>query len=113
MSKNQKRIVKHKIQSSSGDLVEVQISVTYKKRKGLIVTRDLLNELIRHKAATSRGVWRNNRVEGAFEGEQPPGFSIKIIRWRNPDRLASEDSGWRSGDQAEAWGSLRRVISVI
>lgn len=102
-----------KLRRSSGDLVEIQISVTYKKRKGLEVTRELINDMIRHKAATSRGVWKNNRVVGAHEGEEAPGFSIEIIRWRNPDRDDEDDRIWRSGSQADAWGSLRRVISVV
>lgn len=108
-----KRKLTIKNRTSSGDLVEVQISVTYKKRKGLTVTRELIHDMIRHKAETSRGIWKGNRVVGAFEGESIPGFTLKIIRWRNPDRLADEDQGWRSGSQADAWGSLRRIIAVI
>ena len=102
---------KYVIRRSSGDLVEIQIAaIFHKKPRGAKITKELVDAMIRHKAETSRGVWKGGRVKGAHEGENPKGVDLKIIRWRNPDRLAEEDTGWRSGSQAEAWGSLRRVI---
>ena len=103
---------KYVIRKSSGDLVEIQIAVIFhKKPRGAKITKELVDAMIRHKAKTSRGVWKGGRVEGAHEGENPKGVDIKIIRWRNPDRLAEEDAGWRSGSQADAWGSLRQVTA--
>lgn len=115
-SKKIKKVIKFKTQHSSGDLVEIQIAVVFHKRpkgtpKNWRPSRELVQSMIRHKAATSTGEWNGYRVVGANEGYTPSGVDLKIIRWRNPDRLADEDQGWRSGDQADAWGSLRRVIS--
>jgi hypothetical protein len=106
-----------KIRKSSGDLVAIQISARLKKGvPKKMLTAKLLEAMIRHKAETSRGEWNGTYVVGAHEGEDPTGIKLSIIRWKNPDRLASEDQGWRYADpdspseQADAWGSLRRII---
>lgn len=103
---------------SSGDLIAIQIVARVKKiPKGFKLTRAIMDEMIRHKADTSDGYWDREQVAGAREGEDPTGIEFKIIRWKNPDRLASEDTGWRyanpdsASEQADAWGSLRRIIS--
>lgn len=113
------------IRKSSGDLVAIQIAVRVSKfvtnamrRNKIKLSRQLVESMIRHKAETSRGQWNGTYVEGAHEGDDPPGIHLAIIRWKNPDRLADEDSGWRyanpdsSSEQADAWGSLRRIIQV-
>ena len=114
----------YKIRTSSGDLVAIQISIKISKeiknlfrRKGWKFTRELIESMIREKADTSTGVWANDHCEGCKQGNDPVGIELKIIRWRNPDRLASEDQGWRyanpdsPSEQDDAWGSLRRIIS--
>lgn len=105
------------IRPSSGDLVAIQISARLKKGvPKKLITRELLEAMIRRKAETSTGQWNGFVVKGASEGIDPTGIKLSIIRWRNPDRLASEDTGWRYADpdspseQADAWGSLRRII---
>lgn len=107
----------HKIRKSSGDLVAIQISVRVKKGVNKkLLSRELIEKLIRHKADTSEGYWHKDRVVGAKEGDDPSGMKLSIIRWRNPDRLADEDQEWRYADpdsaseQADAWGTLRRII---
>jgi hypothetical protein len=110
--KAKKKVTKFKVRSSSGDLVEVQIAaIVHSRPKGVKLTRELLESMIRHKAETARGQWNGRSVVGAYEGENPKGIELKIIRWRNPDRLADEDTSWREGSQADAWGSLRRIIA--
>lgn len=110
---------KYVIRKSSGDLVAIQIAVRLKKgisKKSL--SRELIENLIRHKAETSTGTWVNDHCEGCRQGADPTGISLVIIRWKNPDRLASEDQGWRYADpdseqeQDEAWGTLRRIIQT-
>lgn len=110
---------KYVIRKSSGDLVTIQLAIRLKKgvpKKAL--SRALLENLIRHKAETSTGHWVNDHCEGCKQGEDAPGFHIAIIRWKNPDRLAVEDQGYRYADpdspseQDDAWGTLRRVIST-
>jgi hypothetical protein len=82
------------------------------------LSRELLENLIRHKAETSTGHWDNDHCSGCRQGEDPPGMQLAIIRWRNPDRLAEEDTGWRYADpdspseQDDAWGTLRRIIQT-
>lgn len=108
------------IRKSSGDLVAIQISVRVNKHlaKDIKLSRALLEDCIRHKAQTSSGTWVRDHVSGAHEGDDPLGIKLSIIRWKNPDRLADEDSGWRYADpdspseQADAWGSLRRIIQT-
>jgi hypothetical protein len=110
------KIFNLKIRQSSGDLVQIQISARLKKvPKGFKITRELLSAFIREKAEKSRGQWmqKEQRVRGAFEGPNPPGIELKIIRWRNPNRKDPSLRGWRYGTQADAWGSLRRPLQLI
>jgi hypothetical protein len=110
------------IRKSSGDLVAIQIAIQLKKgfrKKDLkALNRELIESMIRHKAETSSGIWDNDHCSGCRQGEDPPGMRLVIIRWRNPDRLAAEDTGWRYADpdspseQDEAWGTLRRIIQA-
>jgi hypothetical protein len=110
--KKKTKKMKFKIRTSSGDLVEIQlVAIFHKPPKGFKPSRELIESMFRHKAATARGQWNGVRVVGAYEGESPKGVELKIIQWRNPDRLADEDQGWRQGSQADAWGSLRRIIA--
>jgi len=110
--KKKTKTTKFHYRSSSGDLIEIQIAaIFHKPPKGLKITKALVDSMIRHKAETARGVWNGYRVVGAYEGESPKGVELKIIQWRNPDRLAEEDQSPRSDTQAEAWGSLRGPIS--
>lgn len=110
---------KYVIRKSSGDLVAIQIAIRLKKgipKKAL--SRELLENLIRHKAETSSGHWDGDHCSGCSQGDDPPGMQLAIIRWRNPDRLAEEDAGWRYADpdspseQDDAWGTLRRIIQT-
>jgi len=102
---------------SSGDLVAIQISAQLNRvPKGFKITREILEEMIRNKANSSEGHWNGYTVEGAKEGDDPPGIRLLIIRWKNPDRDLPEDRGYRYAtddpeEQAQAWGSLRRIIS--
>lgn len=104
------------IRQSSGDLVQIQIAARlHKVPKGFKITRELLSAFIRKKASESRGQWKQKAgvVEGAKEGANPPGIELRIIRWRNPDRKSRGLRTWRYGTQADAWGSLWRVLLLI
>jgi hypothetical protein len=120
---------KYVIRKSSGDLVAIQIAIRVsaevknqmRRKNGLKLTRELLESMIRHKAETSTGEWtggEGGHCSGCMQGDDPTGIELKIIRWRNPDRLASEDQGWRyanpdsPSEQDEAWGTLRRIIQT-
>jgi hypothetical protein len=107
------------IRKSSGDLVAIQIAIRLKK--GIpkdALSRELLENLIRHKAETSTGHWNGQNCVGCKQGDDPEGIQLAIIRWRNPDRLAEEDTSWRYADpdspseQDDAWGTLRRIIQT-
>jgi len=94
---------------SSGDLVEIQLSATLKRvPKGVKITGKLLAEMVKHKAETSVGRWTGRKAAGCREGKNPPGIELKITRWRNPSRKGKLRQ-WRTGSQAEAWGTLRRI----
>lgn len=96
-----------------GDLVSIQIAARLKRvPKGLKITKALLADMVRRKAATSAGFWDANKVVGASEGKNPAGIELKIIRWRNPGRNSASLRGWRSGSQADAWGSLRHPLTA-
>lgn len=110
--------IKFTLRESSGDLVQIQIAAHIKKApKGIKITRALLNDMIRRKAKTSRGRWYGNGVRGAVEGVDPKGIYLEITRWRNPSRSRGKrgrgGDEWRTGSQADAWGSLRRILQVI
>lgn len=103
------------MRESSGDLVRIQIVAQMRKvPKGMKISKDLLTSMVRHKADTSEGQWDGTQVAGAVEGEDPKGIKLLIIRWSNPERHGAkkyyryaEDN---PSDQADAWGSLRRVL---
>ncbi len=97
-----------------GDLVSIQISARLKRvPKGLRITKALLADMVRRKAETSAGYWDgNNAVLGAKAGKDPKGIELKIVRWRNPGRNSAGLRGWRSGIQADAWGSLRNPLAA-
>lgn len=95
-----------------GDPVSIQISVHLKRiPKGMRITKQLLEAMIRRKAETSSGHWDGkSRVVGAREGKDPKGIEIKINSWKNPSRK-SRDRGDRDyGPQADRWGSLWQII---
>lgn len=92
------------------DSVDVQLSVTVNVPRGKTLAREVIEQAIKYKATT---------------GDDPPGFKIRIIRWRNPDRSGSdspetiyknpEDAelqpGWREyGKQSERFGTLARSL---
>lgn len=124
--KLKKKRSKYVIRKSSGDLVAIQIAIRVsaevkkqmRRKSGLKLTRELLESMIRHKAETSTGHWDGDHCSGCMQGDDPIGIELKIIRWRNPDRLADDDQGWRYADpdspseQDEAWGTLRRIIQT-
>lgn len=96
-----------------GDLVSIQISARLKKvPKGLKITKALLADMVVRKAETSAGYWDGKTVRGAREGKNPRGIELKITRWKNPDRKHAGLRGWRSGSQADAWGSLRNPLAA-
>lgn len=101
---------------AGGDLVTIQIAARLKKvPKGLKVTKALLADMVRRKAATSSGFWDGRTVVGAKEGIDPRGIELRITRWKNPDRKRRGLRGWRTSPpatQAEAWGSLRHPIAA-
>lgn len=92
------------------DACDVQISVTANIPRGMKLAREVIVEAIRYRAA---------------HGENPKGFTVKLIRWRNPSRSGSdspntiyknaEDAelqpGWREyGSQDERFGTLARLL---
>lgn len=102
-----------KVRHPGGDLVSIQIAARLKRvPKGLRITKALLADMVRKKAAASDGFWDGHKVAGAHEGADPPGIELRIIRWRNPSRKRSSDRSWRSGSQADAWGSLRNPLAA-
>lgn len=101
-----------KTRTSSGDLVSIQIAARLKRvPKGLKITKALLSDMVYRKARTSAGQWDGYKVVGAKEGIDPKGIKLTIVRWRNPGRKRGL-SGWRTGTQADAWGSLRNPIAA-
>lgn len=107
------RYYNFKVGSGFGDFLEIQVSAKLKRVPvGVKITRAMIQEMIRDKALDSSGQWNGVRVVGAREGRNPPGIELTIIRWRNANRKKTS-SGWRSGDQADAWGSLRRPIAEV
>lgn len=113
-SKARKR-VKGKRRGRKPDAVSVQLSVTLlrKLKKGYKLSPKVLEQAVRRKAELSNGYWDESRgrVISAREGPDPTGMVLKIVRWRNPSRGRGK-SGWRSGTQADAWGSLRGLLSA-
>lgn len=107
------RSMKISTKTSSGDLVSIQISAQLKRvPKGLKITKALLSDMVQRKARTSDGYWDGYSVVGAKEGIDPKGIKLKIVRWRNPGRNRRGLRGWRDGNQADAWGSLRNPIAA-
>jgi|SRR5579863_3585260 len=101
-----------KIAHPGGDLVSIQVSARLKRvPKGMRITKALLADMVRRKAETSGGYWNGNRVVGAAEGIDPPGIELRIVRWKNPDRKTAAGRAWRTGKQADAWGSLRHALT--
>lgn len=106
-----KRLIK--VRHASGDLVAFQVSATVKRPKGVVLTAELLEQMVIRKAETSLGKYnpQTGTVDGAKEGEDPSGVKLKIIRWKNPDR--KRKTGWRNyGSQADRWGSLRLALAT-
>lgn len=93
------------------DAVAVQVSVilTRKLKPEYKLNKSVLTQAVLRKAEGSDGVWRGGEVIGAEEGPDPPGMKLKIIRWKNPGRRGGK-AGWRTGTQADAWGSLRGLL---
>lgn len=112
-AKTKTKTLRFTVQHPGGDLVSIQVSARLKRvPKGMKITKALLADMVRRKAETSGGYWDGRRVVGASEGKNPPGIELKIIRWKNPDRKNASDRNWRSGTQADAWGSLRNPLSA-
>ena len=109
MPKTTKRTLKARM--PSGDPVSIQFSITVRRPSGVKLTSALLSEMVRQKALGSTGQYdpKSGRTKGAKAGPNPRGVTLKIIRWRNPDRRGKLKA-WRSGTQAEAWGSLRHAF---
>lgn len=71
--------------------VRLQISVTVRKRKGLTVTKELLNDVIRYAAE--------------HEGKSPhPDFAVIPIAWKHPTYESDVD------DEERFWKSLRGFL---
>jgi hypothetical protein len=91
------------------DSLDVQISVTAKVPRNIEIASSVIEEVIRYRAK---------------HGRNPQGFSVNIIRWRNPDRKAGmlsevytnpDDAkgqkGWRKyGPQKERFATLGRAL---
>jgi hypothetical protein len=91
------------------DSVDIQFSVSVNVPKGKRLRAEVIREAIMYRAK---------------HGRAPRGFTIKLIRWRNPNRLegdpdeqysdpesAQYQAGWRSyGGQSERIGTLARVL---
>lgn len=92
------RKASRKRRRSSRDPLQVQIAVRGRLPRGRRLTKTFLRDAIRHKAAT---------------GEDLPGLDINIVRWRNPGRKNTSLRDWRTGDQADAWATLRRPLQRI
>lgn len=101
-----------KARMPSGDPVSIQISATIRKPKHVKLTPALLSAMVRAKAESSVGEYnpRTRTTQGARMGKDPTGVKLRIIRWRNPERKGA-GKAWRTGGQAQAWGSLRRALA--
>lgn len=95
-----------------GDPLRFQVAAIIKRPKHVKLTKELLAEMVRRKAAGSAGLWDGTKVVGATEGPDPSGIKLKITSWRNPKRKgeAKNRANRSHGTQAERWGSLRRAI---
>lgn len=77
----------------------MQIAVKIHKRlKGVKITRALAREWVLNKARTATET---------YAGDTPRGVELIIQRWRNPGRRTSGGRDWRSGNQTDAWTTLR------
>lgn len=115
--KSKKRI--RKPRASSGDLVAIQISAKLKKvPRGLKITAELMESLVKTKARESSGEWISTGIGtgyavGCKAGPNPKGIDLRIIRWNNAERYGKGKSNWRyATSQDEAWGTLRRAIQA-
>lgn len=91
------------------DSVDIQLAVTVNVPKGARLAPGVIEEAIKYKCK---------------HGKNPRGFNVKIIRWRNPDRMEGDpeeiftnpeaaklQSGWRKyGPQAERFGTLGNAL---
>lgn len=91
------------------DSVDVEMSVTANVPRGLRLRADVIEQAVMYKAK---------------HGRAPRGFTIKVNRWRNPNRLegdtdrvhtnpedAEGQAGWRDyGAQGERIGTLARIL---
>ncbi len=115
MARRKTKTVTVKSKTPSGDPVSFQIAITMHRPSNVKLTKELLRDMIRHKAETSAGTYehKTGTVRGAREGRDPVGVTMKITRWRNPARKGAADNRtYRShGSQADRWGSLRLAIA--
>jgi hypothetical protein len=85
------------------DALATQIMVRAKIPKGVRITRSVIEQAVRFRAAT---------------GKNPPGFDVRIVKWRNENRRRAEDRAWRgveggrnaSASQIDRWLTLGRAI---
>lgn len=93
------------------DAVSVQIAVIldHKLKKKYKLSRKVLEQAVMRKAEGSAGIFARGHVVGAREGPNPKGMKLLIKKWRNPSRRGHK-AAWRTGTQADAWGSLRGLL---
>ena len=98
-----------KIGKKLTDSVDVQLSVTANVSRGKKFSREVIEEAIRYRAK---------------HGKNPRGFTVRINRWRNPDRIEGDpdevyknpsdaefQAGWRDyGPQKERFDTLGRAL---
>ena len=85
------------------DPLDVQLSVKLRVPKGRKISRKLIIQAIKFRAA---------------HGRDPQGFTIKIARWRNPGRVNLVDRQWRgmkgrkggAESQTERFDTLGRAL---
>lgn len=96
-------IVRGTIRTSSGDPLEVQMSIKVRKPKGRRLSKKVIEQAILYKLNDKKL-------------RDPRGFKLKIINWTNPDRDPSKTNPRNNlpldfprdyGTQAERWETLR------
>lgn len=77
----------------------MQIAVKVHKRlRGVKISKALVREWVMNKARTATET---------YAGDTPRGVELLIQRWRNPGRRSAARRDWRTGNQTDAWITLR------
>lgn len=86
-------VISGTVLGAKGDPLDFQISARVKVPKGRTITANVLTEAIRY------------RIKN---GRSPRGIQLKIIRWRNPDRINTSPD-WRYPDDPETKANSEKM----